>query len=84
MHRDPASIDIAYVTLWPVNWDAQEGPDGGRRIMTGSSADMAADLQALSDLGVKHMVFTFQTLDLNETLDRMRRFAAEVMPLVKK
>ena len=82
--RDPASIGIAYVTLWPVNWDAQEGPDGGRRIMTGSSADMAADLSALSALGVGHMTFTFQTTDLNETLDRMRRFAAEVMPLVKQ
>ncbi|MSO90359.1 MAG: LLM class F420-dependent oxidoreductase [Acetobacteraceae bacterium] len=82
MGRDPASIEIAYVTLWPVNWEAQEGPDGGRRILTGSSAEIAADLDALARLGVNHMTFTFQTLDLNETLDRMRRFAAEVMPLV--
>ena len=84
MGRDPASIDIAYVTLWPVSWEAQTMPEGGRRIMTGSAADMAEDLDALEQTGVKHMTFTFQTLDLNETLDRMRRFAADVMPLVKR
>jgi len=83
MKRDPASIDIAYVTLWPVSWEAQEGPDGGRRILTGSSAEIASDLAALQSLGVNHMTFTFQTTDLNETLDRMRRFAVDVMPLVK-
>jgi len=82
MGRDPASIGIAYVTLWPVSWEAQEGPDGGRRLLTGSPADMAADLAALSTLGVGHMTLTFQTTDLNETLDRMRRFAADVLPLV--
>ncbi len=81
--RDPASIDIAYLAGWPVNWDAQKGPDGERRMMTGSAADMAADLDALGRIGVNHMTLTFQTLDLNETLDRMRRFAADVMPLVK-
>jgi len=83
MKRDPASIDIAYVTLWPVSWERQDGPDGGRRILTGSSAEIAADLMQLKWLGVNHMTFTFQTTDLNETLDRMRRFAADVVPLVK-
>jgi len=82
MGRDPASIDIAYVALWPVSWEAQTMPEGGRRIFTGSSADIAADINALREIGVSHTTMTFQTLDLNETLDRMRRFAAEVMPLV--
>lgn len=84
MGRDPTSIDLAYVTLWPVNWDAQQMPEGGRRLLTGGAADIAADLDALGRLGVNHMTLTFQTSDLNETLDRMRRFAADVMPLVTR
>ena len=84
MGRDPASIDLAYVTLWPVNWDAHKMPEGGRRLLTGGAADIAADLDALGRLGVNHMTLTFQTRDLNETLDRMRRFAADVMPLVTR
>ncbi len=82
MGRDPAAIDIAYVTLWPVSWDAQMMPEGGRRLFTGCATDMAADLDALGRIGVQHMTLTFQTLDLHETLDRMRRFAADVIPLV--
>lgn len=81
--RDPASIDVGYVVLWPVDWTAQKATDGTRRVFTGSSADMAADAAALTGVGVRHVALTFQAATVAETLARMQRFAAEVMPLVR-
>jgi len=81
--RDPASLDVAYLVLSPVDWTAQKAADGGRRAFTGSAQDMAADVATLTDAGVRHVCLTFQTADLAETLDRMRRFAGEVMPLAR-
>ena len=57
--------------------------DGARRLFTGSSADMAADAAALGSVGVRHVALTFQTATVAETLDRMQRFAGEVMPLAR-
>src|SRR5262245_53502390 len=50
--RDPGSIDVAYLVLWPVDWRAQMTGEGARRLFTGSSADMAADAEALAKVGV--------------------------------
>ena len=44
---------------------------------------MAADAAALRRAGVRHACLTFQTASLPETLERMQRFAAEVMPLAR-
>ena len=44
---------------------------------------MAADVAALEQAGVRHVCLTFQTASLPETLERMQRFAEEVMPLVR-
>jgi hypothetical protein len=81
--RDPGTIDIAYLVLWPVDWTAQKTADGARRLFTGSSADMAADAAALAGVGVRHVALTFQTATVAETLARMQRFAGEVMPLAR-
>ncbi len=82
--RDPKSIDIGYLVLWPVDWAAQKTVDGSaRRPLTGGSADMAADAAALASAGVRHVALTFQTATVAETLARMQRFAEEVMPLAR-
>lgn len=77
--RDPASIARAFVVLWPVSWTAETGSDGARKLMTGTSADMIADIAGLHAAGVRHLCLTFQMPGLPETLARMERFAAEVM-----
>src|SRR5436190_15324713 len=82
--RDPKSIDIAYLVLWPVDWTAQKTADGARRLFTGSSADMAADTAALAKVGVRHVALTFQTATVAESLARMHKFASDVMPLVRR
>ena len=81
--RDPGSIDVAYIVLWPLDWTAQALGDGTRRMLTGRSEDMAGDVAALKAAGVRHLCLTFQTPSLAETLERMQRFAQEVMPLVR-
>jgi hypothetical protein len=42
---------------------------------------MAADIAALAKAGVRHLCLSFQTATIAETLERMQRFAEEVMPL---
>ncbi len=81
--RDPASIDIGYLVLWPADWTPQRSPEGARRLFTGSSADMAADAAALAKVGVRHVALTFQAATIAETLARMHKFASEVMVLVR-
>ena len=80
--RDPASLVVNYVVLTPVDWTARKGHDTPRRIFTGSSADMAADIAAFAKVGVKHINLTFQAATLQESLDRMQRFAEEVLAKV--
>jgi probable F420-dependent oxidoreductase len=81
--RDPGSIDTALLVLSPVSWTAQQGPDGVRRMLTGRSEDMAADIAALWRSGVRHLNVSLQAPQLSETLERMERFATEVMPLAR-
>jgi probable F420-dependent oxidoreductase len=82
--RDPASIDIALVHLGPVSGTPRQAPNGTRQPFTGAGADIAADIEALNRLGVRHLSLTFQGGSLNETLDRMQRFAEDVMPLARR
>jgi probable F420-dependent oxidoreductase len=81
--RDPAGIDVAHLTLWPVSWTAETGEDGARKPVTGSSADIAGDLSALARAGVGHVSLILQAGTITETIERMQRFSEEVMPLVR-
>jgi probable F420-dependent oxidoreductase len=80
--RDPATLGLTYIVLSPVDWTARPGHDTPRRLFTGSSADMAADATALAKAGVTHLNVTLQAATLPETLDRMQRFAEEVVAVV--
>ncbi len=80
--RDPATLGLTYVALTPVDWTAQKGHDTPRRIFTGSSADIAADVAAFAKIGVATLNLTFQAASVAESLDRMQRFAEEVLPKI--
>jgi probable F420-dependent oxidoreductase len=77
--RDPATVALAHVVLWPVNWSEEKAISGGRRTFTGSSADMIADAKALEAIGIQDVCVSFPAPKLDETLDRMTRFAEEVV-----
>jgi probable F420-dependent oxidoreductase len=78
--RDPASLDVAYIALTPVDWTAQKTVDGERRIFTGDAAAMAEDIAGLEQFDVRHVCLSFQTGDLAETLERIERFAKQSLP----
>jgi len=56
--------------------------DGGRRLLTGAPEQVAGDIDALDDLGVRHLVLNFQSAEPAQTLERMEQFARDVRPLV--
>lgn len=52
----------------------------GRRLLTGSSAQVVEYIQRYHDVGVQHMVFDVLTNDVPQIADTMERFANEVRP----
>jgi hypothetical protein len=53
--------------------------DGERRLFSGSTADIIADLQALRDLGVCAIDIDFERADPDESIAEMRRFQEQVI-----
>lgn len=81
--RDPASIDVAYLWFKPVTWSEQPTPEGGRQLFAGSSTQMAEDARALARMGVRHLLLLLSAPTLGETLERLQRFAEDVIPAVQ-
>ncbi|MDX2157909.1 MAG: LLM class F420-dependent oxidoreductase [Hyphomicrobiaceae bacterium] len=77
--RVPASITLAHVVLWPVNWTAEAAISGGRRTFTGSSEQMREDAATLAAAGVTDVNVSFPAPTVQETVEKMERFAEEVM-----
>ncbi|MBS0241360.1 MAG: TIGR03619 family F420-dependent LLM class oxidoreductase [Proteobacteria bacterium] len=80
--RDPSSIALAHVVLWPVNWTAEAAASGGRRTFTGTSAEMVEDAGRLKAAGVGDVNVSFPAPTVAETVAKMERFAKEVMAKV--
>ncbi|MBT5109010.1 MAG: LLM class F420-dependent oxidoreductase [Rhodospirillaceae bacterium] len=78
--RDGSDFTLAFITNMFVAPGDGKAQDGGRMIFTGSDDNIRSDIQALSDLGVKHLMVNLQTGSMDETLDNMSRFASDIMP----
>ena len=76
---------MGYLVLWPVDWTEQKSVDGGRRLLTGRSDDMAADIAGARDRQVCAIsALRSKRKACSETLERMQRFAEQVsLPLVR-
>ena len=79
--RDPSTIGLAYSAPWHFE-EAADDVEGGRRFLTGSAGERAADLRALGELGVGCVFLNFAARTVERTEERLSRFADEVMPLV--
>ena len=79
--RDPASIDLAFWAVW---YGAGQEPimtdTGERMLLSGSADDIASDIQALRELGCRHLLLQFLRATIEETLDAITEFAEEVRP----
>ncbi|MFM9940845.1 MAG: LLM class F420-dependent oxidoreductase [Hyphomicrobiaceae bacterium] len=79
MGRDPATIHLAHVVLWPVNTTAEAALSGGRRTMTGSVADLKADVAALEVAGIQDLCLSFHAPYIGGIVERMEQFAASMI-----
>jgi hypothetical protein len=79
--RDPAEIDLAFWAVW---YGANQEPimtdTGERMLLSGSADDIAGDIQALRELGCRHLMLQFLRESIGETLDAITEFAEEVRP----
>ena len=80
--RDPSSVTKAYNAVWPSNAPPFEADEGERFLCTGSSQKIADDINGLAEVGVEHLLLNFVRPTLEQTLDELDRFAAEVWPLL--
>lgn len=79
--RNPSSMDFAYSANWYNDQEAQRLPSGERRPLTGTPAQIVGDIKRYEDLGVRHLMVNLQGNTLEESLERMERFATKIMPL---
>lgn len=78
--RDPSTIDIGLIVQGPFDWQRQEIQDKStRRMFTGTSEEMLADVAALSAAGVRHAALRLGGETVTEAIDRIDRFGAEVI-----
>jgi len=80
--RDPKSIGLGFYSGWFDQNRRLELDDGERHILTGSPAEIAADIDGLAEHGVRNLVLNLQRDTLEQSLDAMQRFADEVRPLI--
>jgi alkanesulfonate monooxygenase SsuD/methylene tetrahydromethanopterin reductase-like flavin-dependent oxidoreductase (luciferase family) len=81
--RDPATVGLAFYAGWFEQGKTLRVDDGGRHILTGSAAEIAEDIGALSELGVRDLVLNLQRDTLERSLDGMERFTGEIRPLIE-
>lgn len=78
--RDFSALTISYKA--PLYDVAVPDPDGGRRRFSGSPTDIAGDIAAFAAIGVHELIFDFRGDTLSGSVERLQRFASQVMPLV--
>jgi probable F420-dependent oxidoreductase len=81
--RDPGTIGLAFYAGWFDQAKTLQLEGGQRHILTGNAAEIAEDIDALGEQGVRDLVLNLQRDTLEQSLDAMQRFAEEVRPLTR-
>ena len=80
--RDPSKVALAYrVSSWGKSLPAR-ADDGERRLFSGETADIVADLRAFREFGVGYVDFNFDGATADAMIGNMRRFREEVLSKV--
>jgi len=77
--RDPESVALTYRVKRYGEAVPGKASDGERRLFSGSTADLIADLRALCALGVSAFDIDFECPDPEASIAAMRRFKEEVV-----
>lgn len=80
--RDFDALTISYKA--PLYDVALPGADGERRRFSGPATDIATDIAEFAAIGVDELIFDFRGDTLAGSLERLKRFAGEVMGLVRQ
>lgn len=80
--RNPDQVAVACSIGWYDDLEMHVLSNGERRRFTGSPHQIAGDILAYGDLGVRCLILGFERGSLVETTDTMERFARDVLPLV--
>ena len=78
--RDFSALTISYKA--PLYDTGIPDRDGTRRSFSGKPDDIAGDIRTFAAIGVHELIFDFRGESIAESIERLQRFAAEVMPLV--
>ena len=78
--RDFAKLTISYKA--PLYDAAIPDRDGSRRSFSGKPEQIADDIRTFAAIGVHELIFDFRAESIDDSIARLQRFAAEVMPLV--
>ena len=79
--RDFAALTISYKA--PLYDTGIPDRDGVRRSFSGQPDEIAGDIRSFAAIGVHELIFDFRGESIADSIERLQRFAAEVMPLVK-
>ncbi|MBI4610905.1 MAG: LLM class F420-dependent oxidoreductase [Candidatus Rokubacteria bacterium] len=82
--RDPRAITLTFRVPMEVLPRRAKAPGGDRQMFRGTADQVVADIRQYQALGVTHFVFDFPVPDLKQILAGMERFAAEVLPKVRR
>ena len=77
--RDFGALTISYKA--PLYDKGETSIGGNRRPFSGTKEQIADDIRIFAGLGVSELIFDFRSQSLDESTERMERFAADVMPL---
>jgi probable F420-dependent oxidoreductase len=77
--RDPAGVALAYRVKRYGKAVPEKASDGERRLFSGSTTDIVADLKALRTLGVSAIDIDFENPDAEASITEMRRFQEQVI-----
>ena len=80
--RDPSEVGLAYSAGFYDEQSAQRLPNGERLAFTGGPEQIAGDIRAFGELGVRDLMVRFRGDALEERLERMEYFTREIRPLV--
>ena len=77
--RDPHSVSGALLAIYCRVGEEQKGREGGRLCFTGSASAIVDDIGHAQDRGLQHFLIGGDGGDLQETEDRLEKFATDVM-----
>ncbi|MBM3650567.1 MAG: LLM class F420-dependent oxidoreductase [Alphaproteobacteria bacterium] len=78
--RDFAKLTISYKA--PLYDTGLSDRAGSRRSFSGSAQQIAEDIRTFAGIGVHELIFDFRGSSIAESIERLQKFAAEVMPQV--